>query len=64
MGFWTDDKGSVFAIAAVSMLAIVAAVGTAVDLGRSEMVASKLQSAVDSAGLAACLLYTSPSPRD
>lgn len=47
-----DARGSVFAIVAFSMLAVVGSTGLAIDVGRSQMVQSKLQSAVDSAALA------------
>jgi len=48
-----NSHGSVFAIVSVAAMSIVGAVGVAVDVGRSQMVQAKLQSAVDSAGLAA-----------
>jgi Flp pilus assembly protein TadG len=51
--FRDDTRGSVFTMVAVASLAVIGSVGLAVDVGRSQMVESKLQSAVDAAGLAA-----------
>ena len=51
--FLRDREGNVILIFALSSLAVVGAVGVAVDAGRSEMVQAKLQNAVDSASLAA-----------
>jgi Flp pilus assembly protein TadG len=51
--FRADTRGSVFTMVAVASLAVIGSVGLAVDVGRSQMVESKLQSAVDAAGLAA-----------
>lgn len=50
--FAADARGSVFAMIAVGAIALIGAVGLAVDVGRSQLVESKLQSAVDAAGLA------------
>lgn len=46
-------EGNVMLIFALSALAIIGAVGVAIDIGRSQMVQAKLQNAVDAAGLAA-----------
>ena len=51
--FAHDTQGAVVAIVALGLVALVGAVGVAVDAGRAHLVESKLQSAVDSAGLAA-----------
>ena len=48
-----NNQGSVFVVVAFSVMAVVGSVGVAVDVGRSQMVQAKLQSAVDAAGLAA-----------
>lgn len=51
--FGRDEQGNVFLIAAVSMMALVGLVGISVDVGRAQLAQSKLQSAIDAAGLAA-----------
>ncbi len=51
--FARDERASVFAMVAVASIAVIGSVGLAVDVGRSQMVESKLQNAVDAAGLAA-----------
>lgn len=51
--FFKNQEGSVFAIVALSLVAVVGAVGVSVDIARAQMVQAKLQSAVDAAGLAA-----------
>ncbi len=51
--FMRAREGSVMLIFALSSIAVVGAVGVAVDTGRSQMVQAKLQNAVDAAGLAA-----------
>lgn len=48
-----NAEGAVFPLIALSIATIVAATGTAVDMGRAHMVQSKLASALDAAGLAA-----------
>lgn len=48
-----DTRGSVVTIIALAITALIGMVGLAVDTGRAMMVESKLQSAVDAAGLAA-----------
>lgn len=50
---WRNEEGSVFIIGAVAALAVVGAVGIAVDAGRAQMAQTKLQNALDAAGLAA-----------
>ncbi|MEJ0010823.1 MAG: pilus assembly protein TadG-related protein [Alphaproteobacteria bacterium] len=51
--FGGDAGGNVFAIVALGILGLTAAVGSAVDAGRGEMVRTKLQNSLDAAGLAA-----------
>ena len=51
--FLRAREGSVMLIFALSAMAVVGAVGLAVDIGRGQMVQAKLQNAVDAAGLAA-----------
>lgn len=51
--FRSNEQGAVFIMAAAGMMALVGAVGAAVDIARTQMVEAKLQAAVDSAGLAA-----------
>lgn len=51
--FESDTRGAVFVLVAAAMVVLVGSVGLAVDAGRVQMVESKLQSAVDAAGLAA-----------
>jgi Flp pilus assembly protein TadG len=51
--FLRAREGSVLLIFAIASVAVVGAVGVAVDTGRSQMVQAKLQNAVDAAGLAA-----------
>lgn len=55
--FWKrlskSQQGSVLAFSAVGMVALVGATGVAVDVGRGQLVESKLSSSLDAAGLAA-----------
>lgn len=51
--FCRHREGSVMLIVALSILAVVGAVGVSIDVARAQMVQSKLQNAVDAAGLAA-----------
>ena len=51
--FRKNSDGSVLIIVALGVMAVVGAVGAAVDIGRGQMVQAKLQNAVDAAGLAA-----------
>ena len=51
--FAQNERGSVFAIMAFASMAIIGAVGIAVDTGRAELAQSKLQNALDAGGLAA-----------
>ena len=55
----SDTRGNVSAMFGISLLAITAAVGAAIDYSLMTSKDQKLQSAMDT-----CLLYTSPSPRD
>ena len=48
-----NDKGSVTPIVALSIFSLLAAVGAAVDMGRVQIVQSRMQNALDAAGLAA-----------
>lgn len=51
---WRDDeKGATFILVASAIMALTAAVGVAVDVGRGQMTQTKLQNALDAAGLAA-----------
>ncbi len=47
------ERGSVAPLVGIAMIMLVAAVGVAVDIGRGQVAQSKLQSSLDSAGLAA-----------
>ena len=51
--FGGDASGSVFIIVGAAMFMLLGAVGVAVDIGRGQMAQTKLQNAVDAAGLAA-----------
>ena len=51
--FTRADEGATFVIVAFSIMALVGAIGTAVDVGRGHMVRTKLQNSLDAAGLAA-----------
>lgn len=55
--FWKrlskSQQGSVLAFSAVGMVAMVGATGVAIDVGRGQLVESKLSSSLDAAGLAA-----------
>lgn len=51
--FLRAQSGVVFPIVGLLMLGLVASVGTAVDIGRGQLMQSKLQNALDAAGLAA-----------
>jgi Flp pilus assembly protein TadG len=50
---WTCDSGAVAPLVGVSAIMLVGAVAVAVDVGRGQVAQSKLQAALDSAGLAA-----------
>jgi hypothetical protein len=61
-GKWNGERGSILAISAVSMVAVVLAVGLSVDIGHFYTVAAELQSAADAAALAgASALNSGPS---
>lgn len=51
--FLRNEEGSIFIVVALATMAVVGAVGVAVDIARGQMVQAKLQNAVDAAGLAA-----------
>lgn len=48
-----DDRGNTFILVAFGMMALVGAMGAAVDIGRGELARMKLQTSIDAAGLAA-----------
>lgn len=48
-----DITGIVFPMVAIGMLALLASIGIAVDVGRGQLMQTKLQNALDAAGLAA-----------
>ena len=50
---WSDQGGSTYAIVAASLIPLMGFIGTGLDLGRTYMAASRLQSSVDTATLAA-----------
>ncbi len=50
---WKDQQGAVAFIVGAGILMLVGAVGVAVDVGRGQMAQTKLQNALDAAGLAA-----------
>lgn len=50
---WRNDHGSVLIIVAAACLAVIAATGAAIDIGRGQLVLAKLQNSVDAASLAA-----------
>ena len=49
----TREKGSIMGMAAISMTAILLAVGLAIDVGHWYLVGGELQNAADAAALAA-----------
>lgn len=51
--FWEDRRGSVFAIIAAAMIALIAGAGLATDSALSYLVKSRMGKALDAAGLAA-----------
>lgn len=51
--FLRCERGSAMPIVALGMFALIGATGTAVDMGRVQIVQSRMQNALDSAGLAA-----------
>lgn len=51
--FLARNEGAAFVLVAFAIMALTGAVGTAVDVGRGQMVRAKLQNALDAAGLAA-----------
>lgn len=51
--FISNQHGVIFPIVAFAMLGLIGAVGTAVDIGRGQLMQSKMQNALDAAGLAA-----------
>lgn len=48
-----DENGAAFMLIAVCMSVLILAIGSAIDLGRGQLVESKLSSSLDAAGLAA-----------
>ena len=48
-----NDRGSVTPIIALSIFSLLSAVGAAVDMGRVQIVKSRMQASLDAAGLAA-----------
>jgi Flp pilus assembly protein TadG len=50
---WSSERGAVAPLVGVSAIMMIGAVAVAVDVGRGQVAQSKLQSALDSAGLAA-----------
>jgi Flp pilus assembly protein TadG len=50
---WKCQRGAVAPLVGVCVIMLVGAVGVAVDIGRGQVAQSKLQAALDSAGLAA-----------
>ncbi|HSE75527.1 MAG TPA: TadE/TadG family type IV pilus assembly protein [Dongiaceae bacterium] len=50
---WKCERGAVAPLVGVCIIMLVGAVGVAVDIGRGQVAQSKLQAALDSAGLAA-----------
>lgn len=50
---WKDQQGAVAFIVGAGILMLVGSVGVAVDVGRGQMAQTKLQNALDAAGLAA-----------
>ena len=55
---WSCDSGAVAPLVGVCAIMLVGAVGLAVDVGRGQVAQSKLQAALDSAGLAAGAVVT------
>ncbi len=56
---WHDQRGAVAFIVGFGILMLTGAVGVAVDVGRGQMAQTKLQNALDAAGLAAGASVTS-----
>jgi hypothetical protein len=50
---WREERGAVAPLVGFCIIMLVGAVGVAVDIGRAQVAQSKLQAALDSAGLAA-----------
>lgn len=50
---WSCERGAVAPLIGFAMIVLVGAVGVAIDIGRGQVAQSKLQSSLDSAGLAA-----------
>jgi Flp pilus assembly protein TadG len=50
---WSSESGAAAPLIGVCFFMLIAAIGVAVDLGRAQIAQSKLQAALDSAGLAA-----------
>jgi len=61
--FTQSQRGSVMPLVALGIFALVGATGTAIDMGRVQIVQSRLQTALDGAGLAAgaSILSTDPN---
>jgi hypothetical protein len=61
-GKWSSERGSILAVSAISMVAVVLAVGLSVDIGHFYSVAAELQAAADAAALSgASALNSGPS---
>ena len=56
------ERGSVMTTMAICSIFLVGAVGTAIDVGRLQVAQSKLQTALDSAGLAAGSMLSTTDP--
>jgi hypothetical protein len=50
---WSNERGAAFPLIGLGLMMMVAATGTAIDMGRLQIVQSRMSSALDNAGLAA-----------
>src|SRR5690349_1414243 len=52
-GLWSCERGAAAPLVGICAIMLMAAVGVAIDVGRGQVAQSKLQAALDAAGLAA-----------
>ena len=61
-GFATSEDGVTLPVVAITLLALLAATGSAIDIGRAELVQAKLSSSLDAAGLAVGATISTTDP--
>ena len=59
---WKSQSGSAIPIVAVAMMAVIGSAGIAIDMGRVQVVQSRLQNSIDAAGLAAGSVISTENP--